>query len=125
VRRSRSNTPLQALTTLNEPLFLEAARALALHTVREGGRTDAERLTYAFRRCLARQPTESESAELLSLLYKESDRFADGKRNPWEFAADDPAKPPALPTSVTPARLAGWTSVSRVLLNLDETITKE
>jgi hypothetical protein len=70
-------------------------------------------------------PTESESAELLELLHKESDRFADGKRNPWEFAADDPAKPPSLPSGVTLARLAGWTSVSRVLLNLDETITKE
>ena len=56
VRRARSNTPLQALTTLNEPLFLECARALAWRTVTAGAR-DAERLTYAFRRCLGRKPT--------------------------------------------------------------------
>jgi hypothetical protein len=98
VRRARSNTPLQALTTLNEPLFLEAARALALRTVRDGGVSDAARVTYAFRRCLARQPTEAESAELLSFLNKERGRLSD-------FAA--------------------WTALSRVLLNLDETITKE
>ena len=60
VRRVRSNTPLQALTTLNEPLFLESARALALRTLAEGGAKDKQRLTYAFRRCLSRQPTEAE-----------------------------------------------------------------
>ena len=54
VRRARSNTPLQALTTLNEPVFLEAARALAAHTLADGGRTDEQRLVYAFRRCVAR-----------------------------------------------------------------------
>ena len=55
VRRCRSNTPLQALTLLNEPVFLESARALALTTLKEGGATDADRLTYAFRRCLAQE----------------------------------------------------------------------
>src|SRR5205807_10049159 len=54
VRRARSNTPLQALTTLNEPLFLEAARALAMRTIVEGGGTDAERLAYVIRLCVAR-----------------------------------------------------------------------
>ena len=57
VRRVRSNTPLQALTTLNEPVFLEAARALAAHTLTDGGRTDDQRLIYAFRRCVARSPS--------------------------------------------------------------------
>jgi hypothetical protein len=55
-RRARSNTPLQALTTLNETLFVEAARALALRILKEGGTTDAQRLSYAFRRVLARRP---------------------------------------------------------------------
>ncbi|HEV3146182.1 MAG TPA: DUF1553 domain-containing protein, partial [Gemmataceae bacterium] len=125
VRRTRSNTPLQALTTLNEPLFLECARALALRTVREGGPSDAQRLDYAFRRCLARRPSERESAALLGLLDKETGRFAKGKTNPWDFAADKPDHPPALPPSVSPPQLAAWTAVSRVLINLDETITKE
>src|SRR5207247_2790299 len=71
VRRVRSNTPLQALTTLNEAVFLECARALALRTVREGGTTDAQRLAHAFRRCLARKPSEREAAALLALLSKE------------------------------------------------------
>jgi hypothetical protein len=125
VRRVRSNTPLQALTTLNEPMFLECARALALRTVREGGHSDAQRLNFAFRRCLARKPNERESAALLGLLEKETKRFADGKSKPWELAADKPSQPPALPKAISAPQLAAWTAVSRVLINLDETITKE
>src|SRR5207248_2958810 len=120
VRRTRSNTPLQALTTLNEPLFVEAARALAARTLEAAGRTDAERLTYAVRQCVARKPTGREASELLALLNKETQRFADGQLNPWELAAANPAQPPPLPNGVTPAQLAAWTAVSRVLLNLDE-----
>jgi mono/diheme cytochrome c family protein len=125
VRRSRSNTPLQALTTLNEPLFLESARALAMRTLKEGGKSDTDRIAYAVRRCLSRKPSEQEIAELAGLLKKETAHFSDGKANPWDLAATDPANPPVLPKGVTPAQLAGWTAVSRVLLNLDETITKE
>ena len=125
VRRARSNTPLQALTTLNEPLFLESARALAMRTLEEGGGTDVQRLTYAVRRCVARTPTEQEASQLLALLNKQMQRFDGGKLNPWDLAAADPAQPPALPKGATPAQLAAWTAVSRVLLNLDETITKE
>ncbi|MBI2687719.1 MAG: PSD1 domain-containing protein [Acidobacteria bacterium] len=122
VRRSRSNTPLQALTTLNEPLFLETARALALKTVREGGASDKERLLFAFRRVLSRAPSDKETDMLLTLLAKQSNKSAEAA---WELAAADPKNPPALPSGVTPGRLAGWTALSRVLLNLDEAITKE
>src|SRR5262249_5193740 len=125
VRRPRSNTPLQALMTLNEPVFVECAQALALRTLAEGGATDAERLTYAFRRCLAGHPSEAESKELLALLAREAERFGRPDAKPWELAAADPANPPKLPDGVTPARAAAWTVVARVLLNLDETITKE
>jgi hypothetical protein len=125
VRRVRSNTPLQALMTLNEPVFLDCARALALHTLSEGGATDAERLVYAFRRCVARKPTAEEQTELLKLLSKQQERFARPEAKPWELAANDPAHPPALPQGVTPAQAAAWTVVARVLLNLDETISKE
>jgi len=125
VRRSRSDTPLQALTALNEPVSVETARALAWKTLREGGKTDDERVTYAFRRCVSRKPDQKEEAALESLLKKEESRYADGKRNPWDLAADDPAKPPALPAGVTPEMAAAWTVVSRVMLNLDETITKQ
>ena len=125
VRRTRSNTPLQALTTLNEPIFLECARALALRTLREGGATDADRLAYAFRRCLSRRPSDAEAATLLELLHRQARRFAKPGADPWALAADDPAQAAELPTDATPAQLAAWTAVSRVLLNLDETITKE
>ena len=125
VRRVRSNTPLQALVSLNEPLFLEAARALALKTLTEGGANDSERLAYAFRRCTARMPDWKEAGALLSLLTKQQERFSQEGAKPWDLAANDPANPPALPEGVTPAQAAAWTAVSRVILNLDETITKE
>jgi mono/diheme cytochrome c family protein len=125
VRRARSDTPLQALTTLNETLAMETARALAWKTMREGGTTDEERVTYAFRRCVSRRPDSKEQLTLEALLKKEESRYADGQRNPWDLAAEDPAKPPDLPAGVTPAQAAAWTVVSRVMLNLDETITKQ
>ena len=105
VRRSRSNTPLQALTTLNEPLFIETARALAQTAMREGGKTDAGRLNYAFRRVLTRTPEPKESTELLALLERQKARYAGAGAPLGEVQA--------------------WTAVSRVLLNLDEAITKE
>lgn len=97
VRRARSNTPLQALTALNEPLFVEAAQALAAKTLKEGGSSDADRVAFAFRRCVSRPPTAAERSELLSFFNKQKGR------------GDE----------------AAWTAVARVILNLDETITKE
>jgi hypothetical protein len=125
VRRSRSNTPLQALTALNEPVYVECSQALGLRTLQEGGRTDAERVVYAFRRCLSRLPSETELGELLALVQKERQRFARPEAKPLEVAATDPEHTPALPEGATAADLAAWTVLSRVLLNLDETITKE
>ena len=125
VRRPLSNTPLQALTTLNEPVFLEAARALALRALRDGGDNREQRLRYAFRRCVARQPTQAEISRLLAFLSEQKHRLADGWVSPWDLAGYDPAERPRLPDGTTPVQLAAWTAVSRVLLNLDETISKE
>ncbi len=125
VRRVRSNTPVQALTTQNEPLFVECARALALKAIQEGGTGDGERLTYAFRRCVARTPRAEESRTLLELLERQEERFAGGKPDPWALIAGDVKERPTLPEGVTAARHAAWISVARVLLNLDETITRE
>jgi hypothetical protein len=125
VRRMRSNTPLQALVLLNEPLFVECAQALALKTLQEGGATDSERVTYAFRRALSRSPSSDEKAELLSLLRKQTRRGADGWVNSLEIATGKNELPKELPNGTTPTRLAAYTVVSRVILNLDETITKE
>ena len=125
VRRSRSNTPLQALTTLNEPLFLEAAQALALRTLREGGDSDSQRLTYAFRRCLSRPPRQPEKKELLNLLAKQRRRLSQGWVDAWDIGGFGQELRSRLPAQATPVQLAAWTTVARVLLNLDETITKE
>jgi hypothetical protein len=124
VRRARSNTPLQALTMLNEPLSIESARALAARALLNGG-TDELRLTYAFRRCVARRPNPAEASELLGLLHKETNRFAGGELNPWDLIGGNPSLAPLLPKGVTAAQFAGWTAVARALLNLDETITNE
>jgi hypothetical protein len=125
IRRSRSNTPLQALTTLNEPLSLEAARALAFQALEKAGPGAEQRLNYAFRRCLSRPPSGAESAELLGLLARQQQRYAQGDINAWDMLGANPAFQGHLPADATPAEAAAWTAVSRVLLNLDETITKE
>ncbi|MEO6035292.1 MAG: DUF1553 domain-containing protein, partial [Verrucomicrobiota bacterium] len=124
VRRMRSNTPLQALTTLNEVVFNECAQSLAAKILADGGKTDAERINYAFRRTLSRQPSSDEIAELTRLMDKQKKRIADGWINPLEVATGKNEKP-TLPADATPTQLAAYTAVSRVLLNLDETITKE
>jgi hypothetical protein len=125
VRRARSNTPLQALVTLNETLFIEAARALAMKTLKEGGMNDDQRVVYAFRRVLARRPSQQESTELLGLLNRQRERFVAGELNPWNLATDNPDKPFPLPRGARMEDVAAWTAITRVLLNLDETITKE
>jgi mono/diheme cytochrome c family protein len=127
VRRQRSNSPLQALVTLNEPLFVECSQALAKKALAEGGKTDQDRIGYAFRRALARQPTQTELDDLLALLKKQRERIADGWVNASEVATSkgEIMKDSDLPKTASPAQLAAYTVVSRVLLNLDETITKE
>jgi hypothetical protein len=125
VKRTRSNTPLQALTTLNEVVFLECARALSLLTLTEGGPDDTARLTFAFRRCVSRSPSDAEREMLLKLLSQQRTKFAQPDAKPWELATNDPANPPTLPNGIAPADAAAWTVVARVLLNLDETVTRE
>jgi hypothetical protein len=105
-RRLRSNTPLQALTLLNDLQFFEFAGALATRIQSEGGADDSARLDYAFRLCVARPPTAAERTRLLELLRQ------------LQTPASDPAAEPAA----TP--LEAWTTLARVLLNLDETLTR-
>jgi mono/diheme cytochrome c family protein len=128
-RRARSNTPLQALTTLNEPLFVECARALAVKLLTDGGTTDEQRLAYAVRRCLSRNPKGDEQKVLSEFLVRQRQRFNGDGVDPWLLlASDDKAKrkiTAAIPAGTTPGELAAWTAVARVVLNLDETITKE
>jgi hypothetical protein len=124
VRRQRSDTPLQALTTLNEVIFTECARALAQRTLSEAPAEDSQRIAHAFRLCVSRQPSEAESQTLLELLGKQRERIAEGWLNAREIATGENALPETLPQGATPAYLAAYTVVARVILNLDETITK-
>ena len=123
-RRVRSNTPLSALVALNEPIFTEAGRALALRILREGGSTDAERADYAFRVCTGRRSRAAERAEVLALLDDRRTRLAEGWLSINEVATGDPTQGPAIPPDTTPQDAAAWTIAARVLLNLDETLSK-
>jgi hypothetical protein len=110
-------------------LFVESAQALAMKTLAEGGATEDKRIAFAMRRVLSRYPSPEEKTELLGLLAKEQKHYSDGAHDPWQLLAADPAKVaenrPVLPKNAAPAEAAAWTVVSRALLNLDETITKE
>ena len=111
-RRLRSNTPLQALTLLNDRQFYELAQGLAERVLREGPQSDAGRLDFAFRLCVARPPDLDEQRPLKELLVQQ---LADREREDT-----DPA-----PAGINANEFRAWTAVSRVLLNLDETITRE
>ncbi len=114
LRRTRTNTPLQALVTLNDPVYVEAAQALARRLVQEGGPTAAGKVRYAFRLCLARAPSGEETARLVALYEKSQDRFA-ARAGDARKLAGEPQSGPA-----DAAQVAAWTAVSNVFLNLDE-----
>jgi len=119
VQRIRSNTPLQALTTLNDEVFVEAAQALALRVIREAQPDDRARLRHGFRLCLSREPDAFEDETLSKILSQEQARF---RQKP------DAAKalvPKDAPADLAAVQYAPWFSIARVLLNLDETITRE
>ncbi len=118
-RRPRTNTPLQALATLNDRVFIEASAALARRIIAES-KGDRDRLIRGFRLCVARTPTEQE-LELLGRLYAENLE----KYRKDSVAARAMAKHgKEVAVGVDVAELAAWTVVANVLLNLDETITK-
>ena len=125
VRRVTSNTPLAALTSLNETVFVEAARAMALKVVRKGGSSDLNRINYAFRLCTGRMPTNLEIKEISKLLESRKVYLAESWVSVQELAFGQTGKVPKLPEGVTPKDVGAWTIVSRVLLNLDQTITKD
>ena len=118
VRRVRTNTPLQALTTLNDPVFVEAARKLAGRMIGEGGALAAERVSVGYRLCTARRPSDAEVTPLVAFYEREAARFARDPDATKALLAEDAAAPEA------PAR-AALTMVANVLLSLDATLTKE
>jgi len=121
VRRNRTNTPLQALVTMNDPVYVETAQALARRMVKEGGSTDADKARHGFRLALARPPSDTELAKLVKLHAESATEFAKDKAKATALATE-PLGP--LPAGADAANLAAWATVANVLLNLDETLMK-
>jgi hypothetical protein len=120
-QRPVSNTPLAALTLLNDPTFVEAARVFAERILREGGTQTSERVVWAWRRALSREPTGQERQVLCDLLEKHRAQYVsdpDAARQLLHTGLH-----PA-PDDLDPAELATWTSVARTILNLNEVITR-
>ncbi|HEY2249905.1 MAG TPA: DUF1553 domain-containing protein [Planctomycetaceae bacterium] len=121
VRRVRTNTPLQALVTLNDPVYVEAAQALARRMVAAGGSSPQDRARYGFRLCLARPPHDDELVRLIGLYEKSLARFSQNEAEAKRLATEPLG---ASPQGMNVTELAAWTVVGNVLLNLDETLMK-
>jgi hypothetical protein len=120
LRRDRTNTPLQALVTLNDPVYIEAAQALARRMAASS--PDAkERARHGFRLCLTRQPTDAELQRLVRM-HAEALTFYQTDAKAATDMATNPLGP--VPAGADAADLAAWTTVANVLLNLDETLMK-
>lgn len=118
--RVSSNTPQQALTLLNDPSFVEAARVLAQEAM-TSGKNDARRLEFAFKRALAREPREAEKKSLLALLQKQTAYYQSSAEESVKLLkVGNFPRNESLPAY----EHAAWTSVCRVILNLHETITR-
>jgi hypothetical protein len=120
LRRNRSNTPLQALVTLNDPVYVEAAQALARRMVESGGAVE-DKVNYGFRRVLARAPSAAERQHVLTLW---ENAKANYRQKPGEAAMLIASEENLLLPMHDPVELAAWTTVANVLLNLDETLMK-
>jgi hypothetical protein len=118
VRRIRTNTPLQALNALNDPAYLEAARGLAARMMKQPAADAASRVTYGFRLCVARRPKPLELNRLTRLYGQQLKRYMADEKAALALTGDKSAQPDT-------AVKAAWTVVGNVLLNMDETLTKE
>ena len=121
VSRPRSNTPQQALVLLNDPTYVEAARAFAERILVQGGQDDSSKLNWAYQTALSRNVNPNEANILLDVLAKHLNTY---KQNPQ--AADEylSVGRRVVPENIDKSELAAWTSISRIILNLHETITR-
>jgi hypothetical protein len=116
-----SNTPLQALVLLNDPIYVEAARVFAQHILREGGRGVERQIDWAFERALSRAPTAGERKVLEDLHQKSLAQF---RASPEDATALTHAGEAPVEAGLKPADFAAMTTVARAILNLHETITR-
>jgi hypothetical protein len=121
IRRVRTNTPLQSFVTLNDPVYVEAAQALARRIVREGGADVASRARYGLMLCQCRPPRPEQVEPLVALYAAELERYRKD-RAAAESLATDPIGP--LPPGMEAADLAAWAAVANVLMNLDSVLSK-
>ncbi|WP_145366746.1 PSD1 and planctomycete cytochrome C domain-containing protein [Maioricimonas rarisocia] len=122
VQQSRTNTPLHALTLMNDITYVEASRKMAERVIREGGESDADRLVYAFRLATARYPTDDEQAALVRLHEKMRERYeGNGAAAEELLSVGESPRPEAMDVT----ELAAMAAVMNVILNLDEVITRE
>jgi hypothetical protein len=119
VRRVRTNTPLQALTSLNDPFFFDAARALARRVMNEGGTSTPDRVNYAFQLTVARKPTQREARRIQDFYKEQVQQYSGNSDLPWKILQ---LRPGSVPNA---SEVAAWAMVSNVLLNTDEAITRE
>jgi len=120
-QRDRSNTPLQALQLMNDIQHFEAARALAQRLLSEGGPTPQDRIAYGYRLVLARRPAPEEAAVVQTLLDKQLDRY---RQDPAAASQAIRVGESAPQAGVNESELAAYTLVANLLLNLDETVTR-
>jgi hypothetical protein len=121
VRRVRTNTPLQAFVTLNDPVYVECAQALARRIMEEGGATAEDRARFGLRLCLARPPRDEQVKQVLDLYQSELAHYRKEAKEAVKLATD-PLGP--LPHGLDATEAAAWTVVANVLLNLDGVLTK-
>jgi len=119
--RPISNTPSAALALLNDPSYVEAARAFAQRALTEGGSETDSRLKWAFLHALSRHPSPRELAPLKALLESHAEEFSNDKKAATALLQTGLSQPPA---GLDPSELAAWTSVARAILNLNEAITR-
>jgi hypothetical protein len=119
--RNISNTPLQALTLLNDPTYVEAARVFAEHAIGLGGVSFDERLRWAYRRALSREPGQREEATMKELF---DQHLAEFKANADAAKQLAQAGYAPVPEKMDASEVAAWTSVGRTILNLHEVITR-
>jgi hypothetical protein len=122
VERVRSNTPQQALVLLNDPTFVEAARTFAEQIIAHGGKTTADKLSYAYRKALSRAPSRDESKLLSSLFDKHLKQYTEDEKAAEELLKTGLRE---SDTKAKNAELAAWTSITRVVFNLHEFITRQ
>lgn len=121
-QRPRSNTPLAALVSLNDPTFIEAARELGRRTMNERGANDAKCVIFAFREATSRSPDDIEQTTLIKLLERNREYF---RSNQYAARSLNSIGLARLPKDVDEPELAAWTTVCRAILNLSEVMTRE